>query len=976
MPNVSRAFESRINILLSELLNERGVISRSEIISAGRRDVVVYHQGLVCVLEGSYSRSDAEKDAKRRIEQLNADIALAVYYNPEVFPQNLSERQIKDRILNTILSVKVVVPEDISGTLFEVLYKRSVIAKPLDDWYDLDLDSLITLLKEIGQFILTEEVIEKIGNEVEDFIKMFVEFLSHHKHSNEIAKNLYGVLYKLYGFSIGEPVSIKEAIFAQSILAILLSCIYYETVRYAYKLKSLREQDTNPHNALSLAFKDILEVDYREIFKVSKEMLDLFPHSDRFFNGIINIATQIASKKALLKRDFAGRVYHRVVGEWSLKKGLATYYTEIPSAYLLAFLGKPNLSRICDFASGSGTLLVATYSAASSSYRFSLIRSGIEKDPEDIETEFHKKFIESCYGFDVLSYATQITAINLALHSPETPLDSFHIFALPLGAKNGDISLGSLELARRHGLIWHSSTIIEQTGLDERQEKLLQEIRSIQKFDFIIMNPPFTRATGRGGKEGGGLFGFIADQDIRTTVTKQYEKFREEVRSELIDYAREYLKKSDLSFLLEEKDFNVYKNIGQAGEGLLFIYLANEMVKENGKICFVLPKNLLSGTSWFLARALIASKYHLESVVVSYDSEGGYNFSESTSLSECLFVARKTTDMSKTDETRFIILLRKPKTSVEAIALVNKLDDSKKQQYVEIGRTSAFVIKARRDELNSYLDNWGRFVFLPNPKLLTRVKNILEGIIEIEENSRKIPLIRLNDLIESIGVDAHQFSDNFEKVFDKVPGSKNVVYGGEESLRRTMEICPNAHVLPQNDGDRLYREKAGRLLVPDRIRIDTAHVISMVSTEKVLSNIFYALKLKKENIHKLKALCLWLNTSWGILTVLANKQETEGGWIRLKMSQWRLLPVLNVNRLPDNKLKTLSKIYDKFKKVDLRRIPEQYRLESCQARKELDTAFLQAIGVRPSVKSLDEFYEQIDSAISQWLGVGVKEDSP
>jgi hypothetical protein len=69
-------------------------------------------------------------------------------------------------------------------------------------------------------------------------------------------------------------------------------------------------------------------------------------------------------------------------------------------------------------------------------------------------------------------------------------------------------------------------------------------------------------------------------------------------------------------------------------------------------------------------------------------------------------------------------------------------------------------------------------------------------------------------------------------------------------------------------------------------------------------------------------------------------------------------------------------MYDKLKRVDLGRIPEQYRLESCQARKKLDTAFLQAIGVRPSVKSLDEFYEQIDSAISQWLGVGVKEDSP
>ena len=51
------AFESKLNILLSELLNQIGVTSHSEYIGQGRKDVLVYHQGLAIVLEGSYVRS-------------------------------------------------------------------------------------------------------------------------------------------------------------------------------------------------------------------------------------------------------------------------------------------------------------------------------------------------------------------------------------------------------------------------------------------------------------------------------------------------------------------------------------------------------------------------------------------------------------------------------------------------------------------------------------------------------------------------------------------------------------------------------------------------------------------------------------------------------------------------------------------------------------------------------------------------------
>ena len=58
-------FESKLNILLSELLNQMGVTSHSEYIGQGWKDVITYHQGLAIVLEGSYEKRGAGKDVKK-----------------------------------------------------------------------------------------------------------------------------------------------------------------------------------------------------------------------------------------------------------------------------------------------------------------------------------------------------------------------------------------------------------------------------------------------------------------------------------------------------------------------------------------------------------------------------------------------------------------------------------------------------------------------------------------------------------------------------------------------------------------------------------------------------------------------------------------------------------------------------------------------------------------------------------------------
>ncbi len=972
---MTQAYESRLNIILSELLEQQGIVSRSEFIGKGRKDVVVYHQGIAIVLEGSYDKKDAEKDTNKRIEQLTADVGIAIYY-PQTFPQQMSEQQIKTQLLNGLLSVRVIVPEDISGTLFQILYQKNVIAKPVDEWHEVSLPVLTTLIQEISQFIISEESIKEVEEEVDDLIQSFVDTLSFHNKSETIAQNIHDVLYELYGFSIGEPGKIKEAIFAQSVLAILLSSIYYESIRYTHNLDSLENLSyaTDPQKAITKATRDILEIDYEPIFEAIRDMLKSYPLLPTLFTRLVSLASNIASKKSLLRRDLAGKVYHKVVGSWSLKKGLATFYTQIPAAYLLLYLSKARLSRIADFACGSGTLLVAAYSAANSQYRMTLLQTGTDRNPNEIETDFHSQFISSCYAFDVLEYATQITALNLALHSPETPIPEFSsIYTMPLGYREKDdsVSLGSLELARGTPKFSEMMGQVTEIGIKKKRKTkdLMNKLLNLEPFDLIVMNPPFARTTGRGGKEGGGMFGFMGDEHIRSEVLKDYKNVRDEARRSLEGTARTLLKDTNLEILLNDPDFNPYMQIWQAGEAILFLYLADMRLKQDGKICFVLPKGLLSGISWFLGRVLLAAKYHLRYVIVSYDPDN-YNFSESTSLSECMFVADRTDKHSDNEETTFITILKKPHTSIEAIALANRIDN-REGNYIEAGNSMAFLTTVKRHELLDNVDNWGRFVFLPNIELQDEITSLLSGTIKIGKTDGKLPLTRLNNLISSIGVDRHRFTDTFEIVKEPIPGSMRVLHGGEEEQRQTMSTSPNAYVIPRIEtAKNIYNEKAGSLLLPNRIWIETTHIISLLSDERIISNIFYATRLKNEDNDRIKALCIWFNSTWGILTILGSREETRGGFISLNQSHWRLLPVLDIDSLSQDKIKALASIFDDFRDKDLGRIPEQYSSNGTgkQLRTELDISFLKALNIEVEESDLAGLYDNISSSLKQWLG--------
>ncbi|MFP3190924.1 MAG: hypothetical protein RXR31_06305 [Thermoproteota archaeon] len=951
---MGRAFETKLNILLSEILNEKLKLQSDAETRRGsgrRPDILIDISGVKIVIEASYSRNDAEADVNKKIEEGYGDIGVALYYK-EPISDAASEPEIKNILTNSKFEIKIIAKQDLS----ELNKKRSI---PLTEWSEVDIGELSSILINIKDFLVNETYTTEAINEIEIKTNDFVERMKTLDKDKFMAQKLYDVFYKLQGLYYGDYKEIAELVYAQSFLALLLSTMFYNSIQSTKGLDSLNKLKSNLgiKGALQKAYEEIQnKVDYKPIFILAQEVIENIP--SELLDVIFELSMKY-SNTSLLKKDFSGKLYHKIVGDWQTRKGFATYFTTIPASYLLSYLtvfsefspvSNVEELSVCDFTCGSGTLLNAIYAALKDKY----ILENFEKGEVDLE-KFHKNLLENnLWGFDALRYAVQIASLNLVFQNPNVPLETMNLHTIPLGLdKNGEIVLGSLKFLYNDTLFPYFDDYLgeEVSILEKHRQK-----PALPKFDLIIMNPPFTRATGRHGKKGE-LFGFIADKEIRAEVKKEYKKARDYVKKAL-------LKTADKYFKIIEGDRQTYSGIGPAGEGLLFMYLASQHLKDGGRIAFVLPKSILSGVSWFLMRAYLLERFHIEYIVVSYDKRkqdegGGYNFSESTNLSEVLIVAQKKKENDS--KTKFIALLKKPDTSFEAKRLAKLI--IKSQSSTDLSPFYGVMQIVSKSELEENIDNWIRFVAFPSQQLNDFVRYSAKGIIA----GHKFETVKLQKLAQ-IGIDRHQFRDYFKET--NLSDGYPAVIGGEEENRSRLIVKPNAKIIAKNaEGTELFKQMSSNLLIPDRIWITTVHYLALYSEEPVMSNLFYSVKFIKEtDEQKYKALCLWLNSVWGMLTILSNREETEGGWIRLKEAHWRALPVLDVSKLDNRTLAELSKIFDKHSKNRLNRLTAQFDPKNLdQARKTLDLDFAEAIGIKITEEELIELYRIIHAAFSAWL---------
>ena len=444
------------------------------------------------------------------------------------------------------------------------------------------------------------------------------------------------------------------------------------SVRMPALRQGIRNETFDPEE-LCAEWERILAVNYWPIFWTAKEML--IPMSVGTATGVLaalwSTARELISGGVARSHDLTGVVFQRLIAD---RKFLATFYTRPEAAALLAGLALPanrapggadwgdaeTLAslQIGDFACGTGTLLSAAYQ------RLSLLHELHGGDPAALHAPMMK---HGLVGLDVLNINVHLTAAMLAGSHPDTPFDGECLLTMPYGerylrsngngkrngnGRNGNgngkpkeaVTVGSLDLlaeSAQSGLLEHAAAVTSGGREPEQVRDLVSRVGH-GKFDLVIMNPPFVRATGmEGEKIGTGNPAFAAFNTSRATQKKMQESL----------------------VALRGGEPVATGNTGLAAD---FLALALRKARPDGAIALVLPLSAVSGVEWEDARQLIRSLC-AEVTVVTIAGAGNYDssFSADTGMAECLLVARRG-DPPTEGRAAFVTLRRQVRSAHEA----------------------------------------------------------------------------------------------------------------------------------------------------------------------------------------------------------------------------------------------------------------------------------------------------------------------
>lgn len=920
-----------LNVVLAQLLTQRGVTASPEVFQRRASiDVLVAFRGLRLAIEGEVDDqpSAAEKawdKAKSRVEQALAHVGVAV-----VYPSQLRQLPID------------ALPGALGSTQLRFSFcQRGRATDPV--WLAGDVSFLRTALDETFRHLSSEDEIRAAARLLEACVDDFARGML----SWGVAADRVAALLGIPSDGFGLPVNVAKIAGLVVANALLFQ---EELAKVNPKVRTLRQcvEAKSPHDELLTVWRFILDkINYHAVFDVAARILMQLP-ADRRLDDALQRSCQrvleVARMQVAQEHDLAGRLYHLLLG--SIAKPLGTYYTSVSAALLLARLSldpkRWNLEwekvdqvsqlRIGDLACGTGTLLAASIQAVTDNFLRTAAKQGITEDLAGRRRQLLESLLEEgIWGFDVLPSATHLTATTLALPIPEVMTRGMRLYSVDLGMRKKEIQLGSLDLLRDTPLTASLSMFPRRALTRGKRVTATASARAPvplpDQFDLLSMNPPFTRTCGDNL-----LFGSIPPKQ------------------------RQKLQKS-LSQLLRKKKLGASLT---AGLGSVFLALADRHLKTDGRLAFVLPKALLSGVEWEASRKLLAP-YLLEDVIASHDPNR-WNFSENTDLSEVLVVARKTSVANPEGNTVCVNLWTNQDAPLAALEIAEQLREERVPQ-LEEGALSLRVGGEKVGEAFSipWLDlrampHWLFPCAFAQSDLVRLVLDLCKGKLPLNSRTYPLPLCPLH-LLATLGPDRRRLWATFE-VTDKAPG--HPAFWGHDATEVTSLLQqPNAYLSklskPKEKQRKGYAEtllrQAGNVLIAERMWLNTQSAPAMFVAQPVLSNVWWPVQLRDDSHdNAAKSLIVWLNSTLGLLILLSYRAETRGAWVDFKKPTLQSLPVIDLQRLKKDAMRTLVRCFDE---VAAGSIQPLQKIAEDEARKRIDDSVCEALGL-PDLAELRE----------------------
>lgn len=663
----SGTHEHTLNVALGEVLSELrlGWRTRSEqtgrvLVEGGRPDILIEEaSGWPVVIEAERTDfASAEHEAKARLgrtvastgRQIETAIAL-------VYPQNLHTLEgstLRDAIRQTDRLQYVLFTRRIGGLPDRL---------PSGGWMNGGVRDLAMLVHRAA---VPPPRIEALAVELENGVRLAAkEFTYRHKFGSELGSSVANVL--------GQSDDKEGQTRRMAMTVIANALVFHESLaeaefqvptlqegstRRVQPVESFRSGEVFTPGDMCLEWERILSVNYWPIFWSAKEMLRLMPTATA--HGVLNwlwrTGQKLVAGGVTRSHDLTGIIFQRLIAD---RKFLATYYTRPESAALLAALALPvdrppggadwsddetlAGAHIGDFACGTGTLLSMAYQ------RMSLLHELHGGDPRKLHGPLMR---HGLVGLDVLNIAVHLTAAMLAGSHPDTPFDGECLLTMPYGEQGEEsVAIGSLDLLAKtvqRSLMDTAAAVSAGGRAPERVRDIVSRVGH-DKFDLVIMNPPFVRSTGmEGDKRGKGNSAFAAFNTSKE-VQKRMQRSLSKLRGG--------------------------EPIGTGNNGLAadFLDLALRKARQDGVLALVLPLSAVSGKEWERARSVLAARCK-DTVVVTIAGAGSHDssFSADTGIADCLLVAR-TTDQDTKQRATFVTLREKPRSSVEAELLADEI---------------------------------------------------------------------------------------------------------------------------------------------------------------------------------------------------------------------------------------------------------------------------------------------------------------
>ena len=686
------------------------------------------------------------------------------------------------------------------------------------------------------------------------------------------------------------------------------------------------DSDQGPTHLIA-QWDEILNVNWWPIFYIARETLSETPGpaNKEAINVLKTAAAEIAESGVIRRHDVAGRIFHRLLDS---RKFLATNYTTIPAAIMLAGLAFDERSacwsdidfadpdkvaglRVVDPACGSGTLLMA---AAQEILKCARRNSASVEDSRELMRAILE---DSVYGFDVVPAAIHLAASTLCMAESSQVIKDMNLWRVQHEIVGGVPRLGSLDFlasspsqgnAGRLDL-FDDEKFTRMTG----QGEVADNVAMPRDCDLIIANPPYTRAGGPG-------------DEVNTLWNPIF--------GSLFDKGDSDRMKTALQKTLAKTPANLYAGLGSG-----FEVLADDNLKANGRLAFVLPATMLTGSRWRGIRQLLLESYCIDWIIVSHDNRHRskvkglpgrllVSFSESTRIAEVLIIATKNRQQATRNHVRFVNLLHNPDEPVQAMALTRKLlamDENTvtlKSKPIDIGgKHYGNVIVVPQEDLTDGAWQYAAFV---QPDLVLHADRLRRRDYDTVP---KLPIMEIGNIAE-LGPYHMQVKNPGQGLFT-ISETDELLRAGipalwhHSSTRETsLQVTANARLEQRPDRD---KEKQERMLAQQR-RLHLACELRMapqrlaaVLTDKPMLGIssWITLALHNDAPGKQEALCLWLNSTLGLLLRILHSNRPYLGRSRVPHELVRTLPALDVNRLSAKQLAAAAGIYEDLKNKTL-----------------------------------------------------------